>query len=67
MNTTSAANKPPTWYWVVSSLAVLWMLLGAASIAAGEPEAELFTTRCFVSTSIWRARLLGDVVPELAP
>jgi hypothetical protein len=42
-------------------------VLGAASIAAGEPEAELFTTRCLVSTSIWRARLLGDVVPELAP
>ena len=42
-------------------------VLGAASIAAGEPEAELVTTRCFVSTSIWRARLLGDVVPELAP
>jgi hypothetical protein len=28
MNTTSAAIKPPTWYWVVSGLAVLWMLFG---------------------------------------
>ena len=28
MNTTSAASKPPTWYWVVSGLAVLWMLFG---------------------------------------
>jgi hypothetical protein len=28
MNTTAAANKPPTWYWVVSWLAVLWMLFG---------------------------------------
>lgn len=23
------ANKPPTWYWVVSILALLWMLFGA--------------------------------------
>jgi hypothetical protein len=22
------ANKPPTWYWVVSSVALLWMLFG---------------------------------------
>jgi hypothetical protein len=28
MNTTNAASKPPTWYWVVSSLALIWMLLG---------------------------------------
>jgi hypothetical protein len=28
MNSTSAAGKPPTWYWVVSGLALLWMLLG---------------------------------------
>src|SRR6187455_1596623 len=28
MNTTLAANKPPTWYWVVAGLAVLWMLFG---------------------------------------
>ena len=28
MNTTSTALKPPTWYWVVSWLAVLWMLFG---------------------------------------
>jgi hypothetical protein len=28
MNTTSATGKPPTWYWVVSGLAVLWMLFG---------------------------------------
>ena len=28
MNTTSAAGKPPTWYWVVSGLALLWMLFG---------------------------------------
>jgi hypothetical protein len=28
MDTTSATNKPPTWYWVVSGLAVLWMLFG---------------------------------------
>jgi hypothetical protein len=28
MNTTTAASKPPTWYWVVSGLAVLWMLFG---------------------------------------
>ena len=28
MNTTSAESKPPTWYWVVSGLAVLWMLFG---------------------------------------
>jgi hypothetical protein len=28
MNTTSATSKPPTWYWVVSGLAVLWMLFG---------------------------------------
>lgn len=28
MNTTATTNKPPTWYWVVSGLAVLWMLIG---------------------------------------
>jgi hypothetical protein len=28
METTTAASKPPTWYWVVSGLAVLWMLFG---------------------------------------
>lgn len=28
MATTTAASKPPTWYWVVSGLAVLWMLFG---------------------------------------
>jgi hypothetical protein len=28
MNTTTAASKPPTWYWVVSGLALLWMLFG---------------------------------------
>jgi hypothetical protein len=31
MNTTSAATKPPTWYWVVSGLALLWMLFGVAA------------------------------------
>jgi hypothetical protein len=33
MNTTSAAIKPPTWYWVVSGLAVLWMLFGVMAWA----------------------------------
>jgi hypothetical protein len=28
MNAITAASKPPTWYWVVSGLAVLWMLFG---------------------------------------
>jgi len=28
MATTTSASKPPTWYWVVSGLAVLWMLFG---------------------------------------
>jgi len=28
MNTTAAASKPPTWYWVVAGIAVLWMLFG---------------------------------------
>ena len=28
MATTTAAMKPPTWCWVVSGLAVLWMLFG---------------------------------------
>jgi hypothetical protein len=28
MDTTTPASKPPTWYWVVSGLAVLWMLFG---------------------------------------
>ena len=31
MNTTVTTNKPPTWYWVVSGLAVLWMLIGVAA------------------------------------
>jgi hypothetical protein len=31
MNTTTAANKPPTGYWVVSGLALLWMLFGVAA------------------------------------
>ena len=28
MATTTAASKPPTWYWVVSGFALLWMLFG---------------------------------------
>jgi hypothetical protein len=28
MNTTAATTKPPRSYWVISGLAVLWMLLG---------------------------------------
>lgn len=28
MDTTAATTKPPTWYWVVSGIAVLWMLFG---------------------------------------
>ena len=28
MNTTTTAIKPPTWYWVVAGIAVLWMLFG---------------------------------------
>jgi hypothetical protein len=31
MNTTISASKPPTWYWVVSGLAVLWMLFGVTA------------------------------------
>jgi hypothetical protein len=33
MNTTSAPTKPPTWYWIVSWLGVLWMLLGVMAWA----------------------------------
>lgn len=42
-------------------------VLGSASIAAGDPEAELHAASCTVAASIWRARLIGLVVPELAP
>ena len=28
MDTTTVPTKPPTWYWVVSGIAVLWMLFG---------------------------------------
>jgi hypothetical protein len=28
---TTAPNKPPTWYWVVSGIALLWMLFGIAA------------------------------------
>jgi len=28
MDSTTAASKPPTWYWVVAGIAVLWMLFG---------------------------------------
>jgi hypothetical protein len=31
MNTTTAASKPSTGYWVVSSLAVVWMLFGVTA------------------------------------
>jgi hypothetical protein len=31
MNSTPAVSKPPTWYWVVTGLAVLWMLFGVAA------------------------------------
>jgi hypothetical protein len=27
----NATIKPPTWYWVVSALALVWMLLGVAA------------------------------------
>lgn len=33
MDTTSAASKPPTWYWIVSGLAVLWMVFGVMAWA----------------------------------
>jgi hypothetical protein len=33
MNSTSSASKPPTWYWVVSGVAALWMLFGVAAWA----------------------------------
>jgi hypothetical protein len=31
MSTTDAAHKTPTWYWVVSGIALLWMLFGVAA------------------------------------
>ncbi len=27
----SAGNKPPAWYWIVSALALVWMLFGVMS------------------------------------
>jgi len=57
MNTTSAAIKPPTWYWVVSGLAVLWMLFGvmawvmdlmtdeAAVAQMSEAQRQLYSAR----------------------
>ncbi len=57
MATTTAAIKPPTWYWVVSGLAVLWMLFGVmawvmdlmtdeASLAElSEAQRQLFAAR----------------------
>lgn len=31
MNTTTATTKPPSWYWVVSGIALLWMLFGVTA------------------------------------
>jgi hypothetical protein len=31
MLTTTPASKPPTWYWVMSGLALAWMLMGVAA------------------------------------
>jgi hypothetical protein len=57
MNTTTAASKPPTWYWVVSGLAVLWMLFGvmawvmdlmtdeAALATMSEAQRQLYAAR----------------------
>jgi hypothetical protein len=57
MNTNSAPSKPPTWYWVVSGLAVLWMLFGvmawvmdlmtdeAALAQMSEPQRQLYAAR----------------------
>ena len=42
-------------------------VLGSASIDAGDPEAELQAASCIVAASIWRAKLIGSVIPELAP
>ena len=30
----SPANKPPTWYWVVSGVALVWMLFGLVALIA---------------------------------
>ena len=42
-------------------------VLGSASIAAGDPEAELEAKNCVVAASIWRAELFGYTVPALTP
>ena len=34
METSAAAIKPPTWYWIVSSLALVWMLFGVMAWTA---------------------------------
>jgi hypothetical protein len=46
---------------------VVCNVLGSASIDAGEPEAQLQAETCAVSAAIWRAELIGALVPELAP
>jgi hypothetical protein len=52
-----SAVKPPTWYWIVSSLALVWMLIGVAAWTAdfmldeaalaemSEAQQQLYTTR----------------------
>jgi hypothetical protein len=57
MHTTAAPNKPPTWYWVVAGLAVLWMLFGvmawvmdlmtdeAGLAQLSEPQRQLYAAR----------------------
>jgi hypothetical protein len=57
MNATTVGSKPPTWYWVVSGLAVLWMLFGvmawvmdlrtdeAALAELSEAQRQLYTAR----------------------
>jgi hypothetical protein len=53
----SSTVKPPTWYWVVSVLALVWMLIGVAAWTAdfmmdetalaemSEAQQQLYTTR----------------------
>ena len=59
MNTTTAAIKPPTWYWVVSGLAVVWMLFGVLAWVM-----DLMTDEAALATLSEAQRQLYEARPQ---
>ncbi|MBB6092751.1 lipopolysaccharide export LptBFGC system permease protein LptF [Povalibacter uvarum] len=56
---TAPATKPPTWYWVVSVIALLWMLIGVMAWTA-----DLMTDEAALSQMSEAQRQLYESRPQ---